>query len=45
MLGSAIDECGRSNSQCIDTRFGEKDCVARGLRKPLDAGRDVLFSR
>jgi hypothetical protein len=44
-LGSAVDEYGRSNSQRVDTRFGEKECVARGLPKPLDAGRDVLFSR
>jgi hypothetical protein len=41
MLGSAIDESGRSKSQSVDTRFGEKDCVARGLRELLDAGRDV----
>jgi hypothetical protein len=41
MLGSAIDESGRSKSECAGTRFGETDCVARGLRELLDAGRDV----
>jgi hypothetical protein len=43
-VGSAIDESERSKSQRVDTRIGEKDCVARGLGELLDPGRDVNVS-
>jgi hypothetical protein len=40
-VGSATDESGRWKSQGVDTRIGEKDCVARGLGELLDGGRNV----